>query len=179
LVPYGNRDKDLYSKYKDAIEAASEAYSIDPLWIKQVIWVESRFHPFAVSEAEAAGFTGPSVVVRTTRQELVRRVLEKNRLLSGIADQHDLEIYSYSTPRPRRVDALDELKADGAVTATGDALATLLADPELQARPAASVVLIGDGRTNVGVDALDVARAVGANQQTPIQSRYSTFKVSI
>jgi hypothetical protein len=67
LVPYGNRDKDLYNKYKDAIKAASKAYSINPLWIKQVIWVESRFHPFAVSEAEATGLmqTMSSVFMRT------------------------------------------------------------------------------------------------------------------
>ncbi len=136
--------------------ARADAYNQDP--------------DLANTIAEAAGLEEVGSVDRTSRQELVRRVLSKNDLLTDIAEKHDLEVYAYSTARPHRVDSLDDLKADGAVTATGDALATLLADPELQARPAASVILISDGRTNVGVDALEVAREVGGNQQTPIHT---------
>lgn len=124
----------------------------------------------ALALAKSAGLGGPGTVAETSRQDLVRRVLEKNELLDKIAENHDLELFAYSTARPRQIESLDELEADGPVTATGDALAALLSDPELQARPGASVILIGDGRTNAGVDALEVARAVGANDQVPIHT---------
>ena len=109
---------------------------------------------------------------KVTRTELVQRALgtEGARLLERLAEKHDVRTFVYSAGKPRAIASLGELTNDGPVTATGDALAHLLADPEVQAKPDASIILIGDGRTNTGSSPIDIARYAGDNDKIPIHA---------
>lgn len=121
---------------------------------------------------EKTGFGADADLRDVPRAEIARRMLGPDgiALVDKIRAKHDVKIVGYSTGKLRPLDGLAEAGSDGPVTATGDALAQVLADPEIQARPNAAVVLIGDGRTNTGTNVADIARHAGENDRVPIHA---------
>lgn len=117
--------------------------------------------------------SGPTADLRDMpRSEIARRLLgpEGVKLVEKIREKHDVKVVGYSTGKLRPLESLSEASSEGPVTATGDALAEALADPEIQARPNAAIVLVGDGRTNTGTNVTDIARHAGENDRVPIHA---------
>jgi uncharacterized membrane protein len=107
-----------------------------------------------------------------SRRDLVVRSLGKEGfdLLGKLRKKHDVKAFAYAGGKPRPVGDLEELAADGPVTATGDAMAFALSDPDIQAKPNTSIVVIGDGRTNAGTGPVDVAKGSGQNDRVPVHT---------
>lgn len=107
-----------------------------------------------------------------SRTDLLKRALGKEglRLIERAKEKHDVKIFGYSGGKPRPIGALEDAASDGPITATGDALTATLADPDIQAKPQTSIVLISDGRTNAGASDIDAARAAGANDKIPVHT---------
>ena len=122
--------------------------------------------------ADAAGLSGADALADRSREDLMRRVLGPDGLdlLTKIREKHDVKLLGYSSARTRVLGSLEETGSDGPVTATGDAVAQVIADPDIQVKPNTSVVLVGDGRSNTGSDAVDIALHAGKNEKIPIHT---------
>jgi uncharacterized membrane protein len=107
-----------------------------------------------------------------TRTQLVQRALGPAGvdLLAKARAKHDVKVLGFSGGKPRPLATLDEAVSDGPVTATGEALQHVLADPDIQAKPNTSVILISDGRTNTGTSEIEVAKVAGSSEKIPIHT---------
>jgi uncharacterized membrane protein len=126
----------------------------------------------AESLRSAAGLAEGQSLDTLSRAELARRVLgsDGKDLLARLEAKHDVKMVLYSAGKPRPIGGLEEIVADGPVTATGDAVAYVLSDPELQAKPDASVVVVSDGRVNTGTNPTDIARYAGEKDRVPVHA---------
>ncbi|MCA9321354.1 MAG: hypothetical protein KDB53_11495, partial [Planctomycetes bacterium] len=124
----------------------------------------------AAALRKSAGLPADADLREFSRSELAQRALgpDGTQLLKRCREKHDVSIFGFSTGKPRPIEALSESGRDGPVTATGDAMGQVLSDPEIQTRPDTSLILISDGRTNTGIDPVDLARHSGENERVPI-----------
>ncbi len=120
--------------------------------------------------AEAAGLPSASELAAFSRRDLVLKTLGPggSSLIDKLGEKHDVKLFGFSSGKPRPITRLDDARSDGPRTATGDALSRLLQDPDIQARPDASIILVSDGRTNSGSNPEDVARFAGKRDEVPI-----------
>ena len=138
----------------------------------------ARADPYDQSAERATALRSAANLPPTTemrgisRTELVNRILGPEGLdfVARCEEKHDVKILGYATGKPRPLNELTELLQNGPVTATGDALAQVLADPEIQAKPNTSIVLVGDGQTNSGTNVIDIARHAGENDKVPVHA---------
>ena len=103
-----------------------------------------------------AAMLGGEELASQTRQELVRKVLDRaDGLLAKLRTTHDVRLFRVQR-KPAPIRSLDELTGRGSRTSLGDAL-----DLHLGAAGGAnldSVILVSDGRNNAGLDPVEVAR---------------------
>ncbi|MEZ6195698.1 MAG: glutamine amidotransferase [Planctomycetota bacterium] len=120
----------------------------------------------------AAGLPAGTNLREVSRSELTRGALgpEGLDLLGKLAEKHDVKTYVFSGGKPRPIGGLDEITDDGPITATGDAIAYVLSDPDVQAKPDASVVVVSDGRVNTGTDPVEVARYAGKKDRVLVHA---------
>lgn len=120
----------------------------------------------------AAHVAAEMPLAEVSRRDLVVRSLGKEGidLLGKLRAKHDVKVYAFAGGKPRSLSDLEELQADGPVTATGEAMAFALSDPDIQAKPNTSIVVIGDGRTNTGTSPVDVAKGSGQNERIPVHT---------
>ena len=119
---------------------------------------------------EGAGLDAGRELKDFSRSDLVKLSLEESKLIDKIREKHETKLVLFSSGSPRPISDLDELSTDGPLTATGNALAQVVSDPEIQAKPSTSVVLISDGRSNTGMNPVDVARNAGENDRIPVHT---------
>jgi hypothetical protein len=103
-----------------------------------------------------ANLVGGEDVATLTRQDLVRKVLDRpDGLLARLRTTHDVRLFRVQR-KPAPIRTLDELTGRGNRTSLGDAL-----DLHLGAAGGTnldSVILVSDGRNNAGLDPTEVAR---------------------
>lgn len=112
-------------------------------------------YPDSPDQAALEAAAGVADVARHSRAELVQKVLEKEGgLLDQLREKHDVRLYRF-VRKPLPVRDLSELTARGPRTQIGDAL-----DLHLATAGAAnldSMIVVSDGRSNAGLDPVEVA----------------------
>ncbi len=106
---------------------------------------------------EVAGLSDGESVGDLTRSELLKRVFNNPQtgLLDRLTSKVDVQFYGFSKSARPLVE-VGEAQANGEATAVGDGLLTVL--NELRHRNLSGVVVLSDGQSNWGRDALEVAR---------------------
>lgn len=126
-----------------------------------------EYEPALAGQLAAAAALASDEVVRTTRGELVQRVLRHDGadLLADLARRCDPRLYAVAAGS-RAVGAAEDVSRGGddparGASALGDGLMAALA--ELRHRQLAALVLVSDGQANQGKDAIEVAAAAAAD----------------
>ncbi|MEZ5979939.1 MAG: hypothetical protein R3F34_17245 [Planctomycetota bacterium] len=114
-----------------------------------------REDAYANDEAARAAIGRLGLPVDATRAEIAHAVWERG--LAKTLDERGYEVRLLAFDRETRlVEGLDDLDARGDATHVGDALSSALA--RHRGRNPVGVLLLGDGRSNGGIDPLDAAR---------------------
>ncbi|MBL7664662.1 MAG: transglycosylase SLT domain-containing protein [Bacteriovoracaceae bacterium] len=80
LNSFPSRTQKHVSKYLDSILFLSRKHDVNPIWVLSVMWVESHFHPQAVSPVGARGMMQ---IMPSTHRFLVNEVKRQNLELSA------------------------------------------------------------------------------------------------
>lgn len=116
-------------------------------------------YPDQAQRDALARWLGAAEPGASTRTQIVQTVLEHERgLLPQLRQTHDVRLFRIEK-KPTPIRALDELTARGNRTALGDALDIHLASATGANLDA--VLLVSDGRSNSGLDPVEVARDYG------------------
>lgn len=121
----------------------------------------------------ALGLGNGEPLASLSRREILARALAPpggRDILARFREKHDIRIFSFAGEVEARPD-IAGLTAGGAVTALGDALDTVLRNPNVRGSTSARIVLLSDGRRTAGQDPLaaaDQAREQGVPIHTVI-----------
>ncbi|MEE2887916.1 MAG: vWA domain-containing protein [Planctomycetota bacterium] len=112
-------------------------------------------YPDAKQQVSLRAASGVDELSSHSRSELVQRVLEKeDGLIAELSKTHSVRLFRFMR-KPLPIQNLKELTAKGPTSPIGDALDLHLA--AVGATPLDAVILVSDGRSNVGLPPLEVA----------------------
>lgn len=127
--------------------------------------------PDLASDLRTAAGLPPATPMDThSRLDLVQRVLDRqdDPFLQELSKEHDLRIYSFGESLSG-VSSVRDLRARDRVTALGQAIESILEEPDVKSRPVGGIVVITDGKNTSG-PLPEAAAGVAERRRIPIHT---------